>query len=122
MQRQVENEAAARRKAQAELEATQKELEKVQNQLKDQIELVDKENNKSTLENSLKQYQTLLESERETLESLNEEKSRLQGLGDGQTELINFVEVQISISETKISNYMVIIDEIEKKLSELVES
>lgn len=122
MQRQFENEAAARRKAQAELEATQKELEKVQNQLKDQIELVDKENNKSTLENSLKQYQTLLESERETLKSLNEEKSRLQALGDNQTELINFVEVQISISETKISNYMIIIDEINKKLSELIET
>lgn len=122
MQRQAENEASARRKAEAQLEANQKELEKVQNQIKGQIESIDRENNKSILENNLKQYQALLADERVTLESLNAEKTRLEGLDDNQTELINFVELQISISETKISNYIIIIDEINQKLSELTES
>lgn len=122
MQRQAENEASARRRAEAQLEATQRELEKVQNQLKGQIELVDKENSKAALETSLKQNETLLTSERETLASLTTEKTRLLGLGTPQTELLNFVNLQINISKTKISNYTFLIDEINQRLSELTET
>lgn len=120
MQRQAENEAAARRKAQQQLEATQKELEKVQNQLKSQIETVDKESNLTTLNSSLTQNQSLLETEKTTLASLETEKTRLLQLGTNQDELINFTNLQISISETKISNYTALIEEIKLKIAALI--
>lgn len=119
MQRQAENEAAARRKAEAQLEATQKELEKVQTQLKGQIEAIDKETNEASLENTLKQNQSLLDTEQKTLETLKTEETRLKNLGTSQYEMLSFVALQITISETKIANYSALIEEINLKLSEL---
>lgn len=119
MQRQGENEAAARRKAQAELEATQRELEKVQSELKEQLSKVNTETNKMALETALSQNNTLLESEKKNLETLNSEKTRLENLGTTQAETLSLVETQIAITNTRIANYTTIIEEITLKLKEI---
>lgn len=119
MQRVVQNEAAARRKAEQQLEAKQQELVKVQEQLRTKIEIVNKENNIANLKSSLLQNQNLLKSEEETLASLQEELSRLRNLGTNQDIMISFISLQIDISQNKISNYRTLINEIELKINEL---
>ncbi|MBF0747281.1 phage tail protein [Gemella sp. 19428wG2_WT2a] len=116
MQRQTENEIAARKRVEAELNAKQKELENVQGQLKSEIERVDRQNNKNTLNTSKTQAQNSLEFERQNLEVLRTEKARLEALPKNQRENLNLVEIQINITETRITNYSTLIENINTKL------
>lgn len=119
MQKQIEIEVAARKKKELELAEKQKEFEKIQESLQNQLEDVKKETNQVILASKLSDNTTTLQNEEQNLDLLKKEKERLEKLEPKQPEAINSIDLQINIAVARITNLKMVIEEVKLKLEQI---
>lgn len=119
MEKALYDSNAARLQAEKELTEAQNQLADAQKELATQVNNVQSQTSVSILKTQLSQFKSLHKSEVDNIIIISAEITRLNGLNGDHTQELSLATVQLQTSQTRLSNYSTIIEEINAKITEL---